>query len=128
MNTDCKKFDIHIPITYYKINSIGNDETNNVSLCNSSNEPPCISFQTKLTANPAYIIAKTSTSSTTTGTVYTKVLTKFPNRNILTSADECIISHKISSAKDPERIGSTMLNVLITLEDDKHKYKKEEGC
>ena len=44
MNTDCKKFDIHIPMTYYKIHSIGNDETNNVSLCNSSNEPPCIFF------------------------------------------------------------------------------------
>ena len=97
-------------------------------MCNSSNEPPCTSFQVKPTVNPVYIIAKTFTSSTTTGTIYTVALTKFPNKKILTSADEYIIPHKISPAKDLERIRSTTLNGLLTLEDDKHRYKKEEGC
>ena len=49
------------------------------------------------------------------------------NSNILTSVDYCIIPQKISPTKDPERIRTTTLIGIITLKDDKHKYKKEEG-
>ena len=120
-------FDLHIPITYCKTRSINNDETINISLCTSSNEPPCTSFNTKPTANSAYIIAKASNSSKTTGTVSTEVLTKLLNRHILTSQSANVLSHTKGPAKDPERIRSKTLHGLLTLKDEKHKYKKEAG-
>ena len=73
-------------------------------------------FKKKTTANPAYIIANTSTSSATTETVYTEVLIKFPNSNILTSVDEYISPHNISPTK----------NELLTLEDESISIKNKK--